>query len=125
MYQITKEHNDDSFKWLQEWYLSQCEEDDGSGKDLYQEAYGVRIDTLDNPGWHMEIDLKLTPLRTKPFSKLYVDNDEPEDGNDWYTCYVEDEVFRAACGPLHLGTVIGIFKKWATETPEDALAGGS
>ena len=32
-----------------DWYLSQCNGD-------WEHAYGVKIDTLDNPGWTLEVE---------------------------------------------------------------------
>ena len=42
--------------WLQSWFLEQC---DGE----WEHSYGVRVDTLDNPGWSLEIDLAGTALQ--------------------------------------------------------------
>jgi hypothetical protein len=36
--------------WLAEWYIKNCNGD-------WEHQYGVKIETLDNPGWHVEIDL--------------------------------------------------------------------
>ncbi|WP_425518070.1 Imm53 family immunity protein [Polymorphospora rubra] len=36
--------------FLQSWYREQCDEE-------WEHEYGVRITTLDNPGWLVEIDL--------------------------------------------------------------------
>ncbi len=41
--------------WLENWYSSQC---DGS----WEHFYGIKIETLDNPGWAVEIDLCETEL---------------------------------------------------------------
>jgi len=40
---------------LQKWYFAQCDGD-------WEHSYGVRIDTVDNPGWTLEIDLVGTNL---------------------------------------------------------------
>ena len=53
---------DDPLKALMEWYAAQC---DGS----WEHDYGIKIDTLDNPGWYLEIDLTDTPLQDVPFEK--------------------------------------------------------
>lgn len=47
-------------QWIQEWYKSNC---DG----YWEHMYGVKIDTLDNPGWIVHIDLIDTPLEQKEF----------------------------------------------------------
>jgi len=48
---------------LQRWYESQCNED-------WEHQYGVKIDTLDNPGWSVIIDLDDTDLEGKPFQTV-------------------------------------------------------
>ena len=42
-------------EWLQDWYLKQC---DGG----WEHEYGIKIETLDNPGWKVIIDLAYTEL---------------------------------------------------------------
>jgi hypothetical protein len=37
-------------QWLQEWYLEQCDRE-------WEHEYGIKIGTLDNPGWTITIDL--------------------------------------------------------------------
>ncbi|NTW61697.1 rhodanese-related sulfurtransferase [Candidatus Saccharibacteria bacterium] len=96
--------------WLQEWYQSQCNGD-------WEHSHGLTIKTIDNPGCSIEVNLKGTVLESKSFEKIYVDNDEfnEEKDEDWYTCFVHDGVFEGVAGPQHLGTIIEIFKKLATE----------
>ncbi|WP_255758649.1 Imm53 family immunity protein [Neorhizobium galegae] len=33
---------------------------------------------------------------------------------DWWTCWVEDNVFCGAGGPLHLRSLLEAFRDWAT-----------
>ena len=40
---------------LQQWYEAQCNGD-------WEHHYGISIESQDNPGWRVEIDLKDTPL---------------------------------------------------------------
>ena len=40
----------DELQLLQEWYVAQCDGD-------WEHSYGVKIDTLDNPGWSLKVDL--------------------------------------------------------------------
>ena len=42
-----------NIEWLQQWYQKNC---DGEWEHLY----GIEIETLDNPGWHVKIDLEET-----------------------------------------------------------------
>jgi hypothetical protein len=47
---------------LQRWYLDQCDGD-------WEHAYGITIDTLDNPGWSLRIDLTETPLSDREYRR--------------------------------------------------------
>nr|TKK07812.1 hypothetical protein SrhCFBP13529_11555 [Stenotrophomonas rhizophila] len=40
---------------LQKWYADQCDGD-------WEHSFGIRIDTLDNPGWTVSVDLTDTAL---------------------------------------------------------------
>ena len=74
---------------LQRWYASQCDGD--------EHTYGIRTGTLDNPGWHVEIDLAETVLENRVFSA--VTELEPE--RDWIDCKVAEAQFRGAGVPLN------------------------
>ena len=39
-----------AFSLLSDWYESNCNDD-------WEHGYGVKIETLDNPGWLVQIDL--------------------------------------------------------------------
>ena len=70
--------------------------------------YGVKIDTLDNPGWGVKIDLSDTQLEGKTFENIDTDN-----GNDdWIMCRVVDGVYEGAGDPFKLEEILRIFKKW-------------
>ena len=83
---------------LQRWYLAQC---DGE----WEHAYGVEIGPLDNPGWTLKIDVKETP----PFARLETHRTE----DDWVVCWIEEDAFHAACGPLNLEEALEVFLDWA------------
>jgi len=40
----------DLLTWLEEWYRCKC---DGA----WEHSHGVRLDTIDNPGWRVEVDI--------------------------------------------------------------------
>lgn len=90
-------------RWLQGWYAEQC---DGE----WEHARGVRIDTLDNPGWSIAIDLKGTDLDGKEFAARHSETSE----TDWLSVRVEDSVFKGAGDPSKLEQLIGEFRAWAT-----------
>ena len=87
---------------LEIWYYSNCNDD-------WEHQFGVTIDTLDNPGWRVQIDLEGTKLENVSFEKI--ENIEPELG--WYTCKVEDKKFIGNGGPKKLNKIIEIFLDWA------------
>ena len=52
------ENQKELFKELQDWYQQEC---DGN----WEHQYGIKIDTLDNHGWYVAIDLVETSLENK------------------------------------------------------------
>ena len=91
----------DVIKELQEWQLNQC-----NGK--WEHSFGIKINTLDNPGWIIDIDLVGTKNAGSEFEKINLERSE----NDWIHCQVENKVFKSACGPSNLGEILEIFLKW-------------
>lgn len=97
---------------LQAWYTRQCNED-------WEHLYGVKIDTCDNPGWWVRIDLKDTPLESVPFARLAedVDDDGFQQGPRWLDCKLIDGVWNGAGDETKLERILDIFLAWA-ERPE-------
>lgn len=95
---------------IQNWYNKQCNGD-------WEHEYGVKIETLDNPGWSIQIDLKGTSLEGVSFDSVEINETE----EDWLHCNVKDNIYAGFCGPLHLTTVIGLFLLWANETTGETL----
>ena len=93
----------DDLKWLMEWYASQCNGD-------WEHSYGVKIDTLDNPGWSLTIDLEDTDLEERTFAPQ--EHDLMSDVS-WWTCSVKNKKFEARCGSRDLLTVLAIFRTWS------------
>jgi hypothetical protein len=73
---------------LQDWYRSQCNGD-------WEHEYGISVETLDNPGWHLRIDLADTPLDKKNFEPIKIEKSE----TDWFACKVSDHKFEGFGGP--------------------------
>ena len=100
--------NLDVMTWLSQWYARQCDGD-------WEHSYGISIDTLDNPGWIVTINLTDTDLSDKSLDEV-VFNMDASDGDPtahWHHCKVADEQFVGACGVHDLTTVIGIFRAFA------------
>jgi hypothetical protein len=99
-----------SLVWLQDWYTAQCDGD-------WEHQNGISIDTLDNPGWSVRIDLARTGMHGIPFDRIEVHRGE----HDWYVCWADDSTFESACGPTNLGEALHAFRTWCqrskTATP--------
>ena len=104
----------DELSELQRWYVAQCDGD-------WEHQQGVEIDTLDNPGWRVAIDLTGTSLEGIEFPEVK----EPyEDEKEWLRCWIAEYKFQGAGGPQQLTRMIRIFLNWAAEHPSsDAHAG--
>lgn len=89
------------FELLQDWYYSKCDGD-------WEHEFGIKIDTLDNPGWSISIDLKFTELANKEFTEI----DKQISENNWVQCKVDKERFIGAGGPQNLTEIIEIFFNW-------------
>lgn len=87
---------------LQDWYSAECNGD-------WEHQYGVRIETLDNPGWSLEIDLWETSLAEQPFRPVSLERSDV----DWVHCKVEKAVFKARGGARNLREMLQIFLAWA------------
>ena len=108
--------SDDSLMWLMRWYLAECNDD-------WEHSYGVKIDTLDNPGWTLKIDLRETSFHGRPFTK--VERGEPAEDleewrslGSWCVAEVREDQFEAACGPLDLALAIQIFRDWVEQSAQ-------
>ena len=89
---------------LQQWYQSQCDGD-------WEHGFGVRIETLDNPGWLVTIELTDTELADQPFIEI----SHLEHDIDWIHCQIRDNKFEGAGGPLKLDEILHTFLSWAME----------
>jgi hypothetical protein len=97
-----------SIEWLQSWYMRQC---DGE----WEHEHGVSIQTLDNPGWMLRIDLTGTSLEGVSMKAIAgTINHLGMDGNhQWIDCRVESNQFVGAGGPMSLIQICDIFMRWA------------
>jgi hypothetical protein len=91
-----------SLDWLTHWYEQQC---DGQ----WEHSYGVTIDTLDNPGWALKIDLSDTPQDGQAMERLTHNMDHE---TDWWTCWTENNQFHGAGGPGQLAALVETFRAW-------------
>lgn len=101
-----------AFDDLNRWYQAQCDGD-------WEHRYGISIETLDNPGWWVRIDLRDTLLEESPFIP-FVSGDGGEDIR-WISCKVEEAQWHGMGDPSRLEELIGHFVAWA-RTCNDWLA---
>jgi hypothetical protein len=91
--------------WVQQWYRAQC-------NGVWEHSFGVKIDTLDNPGWAVTIDLNATPLEHVSMDTVFRD-DGP---GDWIRLEVKGAQFLGRGDPSKLGAILDAFQRWARRT---------
>ena len=72
---------------LEKWYADRCNGD-------WEHQWGVKIGTLDNPGWTLDIDLNQTKAENRQLEHTKIERTE----NDWIIYWVEKKEFKAAMG---------------------------
>jgi len=105
----------DNMAWLTRWYATECNGD-------WEHQNGIKITTIDNPGWRVKIDLYGTLLEDVSFSPISYNVDVPngDPTQRWHQCLVDDYQFRGWGGALDLDVILGIFREWAeANTPEE------
>ena len=73
--------------WVQDWFLAQCNGD-------WEHSYGVKIDTIDNPGWSVVIDVTGTVLDNVSMERVVKEVTE----SNWVNCSILDNQFRGDGG---------------------------
>ena len=95
---------------LVRWFASNCNGD-------WEHGYGIKINTLDNPGWHVDINLVDTSLEGRVLQPISIDRSD----TDWVRCKVENGLFRGFGGVDNLIEILDLFSDWAAkegETPK-------
>jgi hypothetical protein len=87
---------------LEAWYVRNCDGD-------WEHSFGVTLQTLDNPGWKVRIDLAETALAGKSFNSVRIDRTP----DNWLHCSVEADVFKGYGGPGNLHEILDTFARWA------------
>lgn len=87
---------------LQEWWSHHCDGD-------WEHGHSIRITTLDNPGWSLDVSLKETELETVQLERVTFERSE----NDWLWCWTEAGVFHARGGIENLDEMIRYFLQWS------------
>jgi hypothetical protein len=83
---------------LQQWFAAECNGD-------WEHSYGIVIETTDNPGWSVEVDLDETPLACagRPPVKQHISE------QDWLHIEITDAKFRGAGDPTKLVIILAAF----------------
>lgn len=89
----------DSLAWLQQWYLSRCNEE-------WEFAEGIKILSVSNPGWSVEISVADTKLADSHIPFKLVRNSN----NDWHGYLIEDGIFTGSGDPNKLSFIIELFR---------------
>jgi len=101
------------FDGLMRWYAQHCNDD-------WEHQFGISIESLDNPGWMLEVNLADTSLSQAALMEDGIIGDGPH----WMQISVADDpakgrVFRGACGPLQLAELVDAFLSWAARQRSD------
>ena len=96
---------------LQDWYQAQCNGD-------WEHSFGIKIDTLDNPGWMVKIDLSETELEGRSFESLERGDSDSE--ADWIMCKTEGAQFVGYGGVYNLSEILRTFLLWAAVAPPNS-----
>ncbi|MBE6671649.1 MAG: rhodanese-related sulfurtransferase, partial [Ruminococcaceae bacterium] len=89
---------------LQKWFQIHCDGD-------WEHSYGVTIDTLDNPGWKISIDLNDTMLENIEFEAVCKGNSEDKN-SFWIDCCKEDKTFVGMGSVDSLEKILAVFFEW-------------
>lgn len=89
---------------LQQWYHHHCNGD-------WEHQSGIKIDTLDNPGWSITINLEDTEFENQVFESISIDRSE----EDWIVCRLNEKakIFEGFGGPFNLIELLSIVLNWA------------
>lgn len=96
-----------NLEWLENWFSEVC---DGS----WEHDNGIIIETIDNPGWRVEISLEDTPWEKLSCPDRTIDCGE----DNWVHIIKKQGRIVAASSCLNLDLVIGIIREWIEDNKE-------
>ena len=91
-----------ALEFLESWYRTQC-------NGCWEHGNGITIETLDNPGWMVTIDLMETTLENQPMQPVRQERSD----KDWMMCTVEHNRFRGQGDSTKLNEILEVFSRWA------------
>ena len=95
---------------LQAWYL-------GRANGTWEHAYGVHIETLDNPGWAVTIDVADTHYANEAFPEF---RHKYEHDADWFQCRKVGTKLQGVGGPEQLEAILQHLLAWLERAPAGA-----
>lgn len=102
--------------WLSKWYRDHC---DGR----WEHDHGVQLETLDNPGWLLKVDLIGTRFEDRATDQVVRRTGEPPSaangnlgGPLWLECQIREKRFEGAGDPTKLVEIINCFRDWVEKT---------
>jgi len=93
---------------LQAWYALQC-------NGVWEHSSGVLIETCDNPGWWVKVNLLGTSLESRAFTEV-AEGIDPEHfalGPRWLSCRIESNTWHGAGDETQLERILETFLAWA------------
>jgi Immunity protein 53 len=87
---------------LQAWFAAHC---DGN----WEQEYGVTIETVEEPGWELRVDLVGTSLEGTVLARKGVARAD----EDWCEVWCDGYTFHAVGGPHNLDELVGSFVSFA------------
>ena len=91
-----------TLKEIQKWFQSHCDGD-------WEHGEGIRISSLDNPGWAVEIDLNNTEFADRSLAITKIERSE----SDWVWAWTEERRFLIRCGAENLEEGLRAFLDWS------------
>ena len=87
---------------LVRWYRDRCNGD-------WEHQNGVKLVTIDNPGWSLDVNLIETSIAGKTAAAVSV----TRSSEDWIFYELKEDLFRGRCGPGNLTEMLAIFLRLA------------
>ena len=87
---------------LQDWYISNCDGD-------WEHSYGFKLETLDNPGWAVAVDLDDTHQENQAFTERRINY---EHDTEWLIVSKKGSKLEGYCGPTELEAMLTLVTEW-------------
>jgi len=90
----------ESINQLMNWYASNCDDD-------WEHIFGIKIQTIDNPGWSFKADIVDTEVEGKTTFEESIDDED-----DWYSIKGDGKTFKGYGDPKKLGFLLDKFAEF-------------